>query len=208
MEAVQLEAKIREGKGKGFAKRLRRAKFIPAVLYGKKIGNIPIQVGERDMEKLLSDFGRSVLVKLKVNDGDQSGEYDTLIREIQRHPLRGDLLHVDFYQISLQEKLEVEVPIHLVGEAVGVSKGGILQHGISELEIRCLPTQIPEAIEVDVSNLDIGDSLSVADLKLDDDIEILSEPDSIIATVVAPRLETEEDKEAEEATEAASPAEE
>jgi len=194
MEALALEAKIRENKGKGYAKKIRREGLLPSVLYGPEVETLPLQVQTRELEKIINKAGERALIKLKV-DGK---EYMTLIREIQRSPVKGEILHADFYQVSLKEELETQVPIVFVGESPGIKEGGVLQHLLRELDIKCLPTKIPEHIEVDISGLGIGDSVTVGDLKVSEDIEILNDPDTVIASVVAVSA-AEVEEEAEDA---------
>ncbi len=192
MEAVTLQAKERANTGKGYTRRLRKSGSVPAVVYGKELGSQALEVSAKEVEKLLNTYGGNALVKLQV----AGKEHDTLVREVQRHPIRGDVIHVDFQQISLKEKLQTVVPVHLTGEAQGVRDGGILQHGLREVEVECLPTDIPDYIEVDISDLKIGDTITVADLQAGKNVEILSEANSVIATIVAPRMG--EEKETEE----------
>ncbi|MBZ4688233.1 MAG: large subunit ribosomal protein [Clostridia bacterium] len=191
MEAAQLKAEIRQNTGKGNANKLRKEGFVPAVFYGKEIGSKGIKVKSNELEKLINRYGENALVKLVVEEDGAEQEYTTLIREIQRHPIKDEITHVDFNQISMKHKLDTTVAVHLVGEAKGVKDGGILQHGAREIDIRCLPINIPEHVEADISDLGIGDNLTVADLDLGEGIEILSEEDTILATVIAPTLEAE-----------------
>lgn len=198
MEAVKLEAQVRANTGKTYARQIRKEGRVPAILYGKEIESKPIEVSAKDLEKLLVTHGVNALVKLQV--AGEGEEHATLIREVQRHPVRGDIYHVDFYKISLKDKLHTVVPIQLTGEPEGVRDGGILQYGIKEVEVECLPTNIPEYFEADISGLKIGDTFTVGDLESPEGVEILSEESSIIATVVPPRLGADKAK-AEETTE-------
>lgn len=191
MEAVQLEAQLRKKTGKGEARRLRAQGLLPCVLYGKEVENRALQVSAKELDKIIREAGENTLIKLVVTGDGVSNEYTTILREVQRHPLKGTLTHADFYRISLTEKLETVVPIQLVGQAQGVAHGGILQHGVREVEIKCLPTEIPEALEVDVTGLGIGDNLTVGEITPPAGVEIISDLDTIVATVVAPRLEEE-----------------
>lgn len=192
-----LKGERRSGVGKGVARKLRQAGHIPAVYYGRGEEPIPLRVGLKDLQDVIDRAeGSNVIVELKV-DGDGAGDRKALIREIQRDPVGGHILHLDLQHISLTEKIVVEVPIVLVGTAVGVKDGGgILEHLLREVEVECLPTDIPSKLEVDVSALNIGDSLHVSDLKADR-VEIITEADRAIATVVPPTV-LEEAKPAEE----------
>jgi len=202
MEASELTVQPRDNTGKGPARRLRREGLLPGVLYGRDAGNIPIIVKLKELKKVLEKEGERALVKVHLEKNGGKQEYTALIREVQRDPLRGDVLHVDLFQVPAGEKITVTVPVVLEGEPRGVKAGGILQHGLSELEIECLPADLPEAIVVDVSGLDVGDHLSVADIKPPKGVRILSDPESLIATVV--ELEKGEEAEAEQEGEEAS----
>ncbi|MBC7341995.1 MAG: 50S ribosomal protein L25/general stress protein Ctc [Clostridia bacterium] len=202
---LELEAEERQITGKGPAGRLRRQGYVPGVLYGKEVGSLPIKVKARELEGMLGRAGETTLIKVKVVPGEAEAkkakpkEYTALIREIQRHPTKGVLSHVDLLQVSLREKIVVEVPVRLIGEPAGVKEGGILQHGLREVEIECLPADLPEHLEIDISALGIGDKVTVADLSAPDGVKILSDADSVLATVVAPRLVEAEEPLAEEA---------
>lgn len=204
MDAKTLTAVKRET-GKDVAGRLRRGGMLPGVLYGKKAGNIPVAVNLKELEGILSHEGEGVLLQLRVKEDGQAQDYTALLREVQRHPVRGTLLHVDFYQISLEEKLRATVPIVLVGEARGTKEGGILQHGLREVEVECLPAYLPESIEAIVSDLGLGESLRVGDLQVPAGVKILTDPQAVVATVVTIRaVEAEADAEnGEEETPAA-----
>lgn len=187
MREVVLKVRPREKRGKEQAKKLRRDGFIPGVVYGQKTPSQPLEIESKSFYALLrGGLGENVLITLSTGD-KKDGQRKVLIREIQRDPVSGDILHVDFHQISLTKKLAIQVPIHLVGIPEGVKEGGILQHVLRELEVECLPTAIPEKIEVDVDHLKIGDSIHVADLKVHN-VEVLSEPESSIVSVVPPTV--------------------
>ena len=192
-----LQGERRSGVGKGVARKLRQAGRIPAVYYGRGEDPIVLAVGLKDLQEVIEKAdGSNVIVDLKV-DGDGTGDRKALIREIQRDPVGGHILHLDLQHISLTERIVVEVPIVLTGTPTGVKDGGgILEHLLREVEVECLPTDIPSKLEVDVSALNIGDSLHVSDLKADR-VEIRTEADRAIATVVPPTV-LEEAKPAEE----------
>lgn len=192
MKEILLEAKRRSKTGKEIAKKLRKEGLIPAVLYGLGEEPLPLQIDSKSLLAILrAGRGENVIITLNIN-GDQNEKKQVLIREIQHHPVLGDILHVDFQHILLTKKVSVRVPIHLTGLPEGVHKdGGILQHALRELEIECLPTDIPEKVELDVSTLKIGDSIHVRDIKLEK-VEILSDPEGSIASVVPPTVFKEE----------------
>ncbi len=192
-----LKGARRSNVGKGVARKLRQAGSIPAVYYGRGEDPIPLTVGLKDLEDVIERAeGSNVIVDLKV-DGDGAGDRKALIREIQRDPVGGTILHLDLQHISLTETITVEIPVVLVGTPTGVKDGGgILEHLLRDVEVECLPTDIPSRIEIDVSALNIGDSLHVSDLRAER-VTIVTEAGRTIATVVPPTV-LEEAKPAEE----------
>ncbi len=204
MAIVSLEAAARSDVGKGVARKLRAGGRIPGVYYGRGEDSIPLTVALKDLEAVIeSAEGSNVIVDLKL-PGSASKDRKALIREIQRDPVAGLILHLDLQHISLTEKIIVGVPIVLLGTPLGVKDaGGILEHLLREVEVECLPTDIPSKLEVDVSALQIGDSLHVSDIKAERAV-ILTEADRAIAAVVPPTV-LEEPKPAEEGAEALEP---
>jgi len=198
MAIVSLEAAPRADVGKGVARKLRADGRIPGVYYGRGEDSIALTVALKDLDHVLdSADGSNVIVDLKLQGGTGK-DMKALIREIQRDPVAGVILHLDLQHISLTERITVEVPIVLLGVPTGVKDGGgILEHLLREVEVECLPTDIPSKLEVEVSGLNIGDSLHVSDLKADR-VTIKTEADRAIAAVVPPTI-LEEVKPAEEA---------
>lgn len=188
MEAFELQAQIREEKGKGHAAKLRKEGLLPCVLYGSEIDAVSLTVKTNDLEKILKEAGPNALIKVKVG----SKEYISLVKEIQTHPVLKDYLHADLHQISLKEKLQTMVPVHLIGDAPGVNEGGILQQALREIEVECLPTNIPEAIEVDISGLGFGDHITLGSLDAGSGVEIIGDPDAVVVSVVAAHEERAE----------------
>jgi large subunit ribosomal protein L25 len=188
MKEIVIKAKPRDKLGKEHAKELRRKGMIPAVVYGAETAPLPLEVEAKSFHSLLrSGLGENIIITLNI-DGQKDGDKKVLIREVQRDPVWENILHVDFQQISLTKKLTINVPVQLVGTSIGVQQdGGILQHVLRELEVECLPTDIPEKIEVDVTDLKIGDSIHVGDIKLES-VEILSDPQGSIVSVVPPTV--------------------
>lgn len=188
---VRLKAEKRDEKGKGAARKLRARGRVPAVLYGRDDEAMHLSVEAHEAEQLFQSITvENTIVGLEIRG--ERGPVQTLIREIQVHPFKPLLFHLDFYRIRAGEMLEVEIPLHLSGTPEGVrTSGGILQQTIHEVLVRCLPTEIPESIEVDVSELEIGGAVHVSDLRLAEGVEILLEPDQTICSVVAPRVEVE-----------------
>lgn len=196
METINLRSETRERGTKGSVRALRREGMLPAVLYGKEAGNILIKLPARAVEKIINtQSAGSALINLEVADGDQEQSYMVMFRELQRDPVRWELLHADFHQILLTEEIETEIPVVLVGEAPGVADGGILQHMLRRISISCLPTAIPERLEVDISQLEIGGQVTVGDIKPPAGVQILSDPESVVAVVVMPTFEEEEEEE-------------
>ncbi|MGB4504240.1 MAG: 50S ribosomal protein L25/general stress protein Ctc [Syntrophaceticus sp.] len=196
MESINLSAQRRERGSKGSLRSLRRQGMTPAVLYGKEVGNMIIQVPTKELEAIIANHSiGSALISLDVANGENQEPYMVMCRELQRDPVRRELLHADFFQVVLTEEIEAEVPIVLVGEAPGVKDGGILQHMLRTVTVSCLPTQMPDRLEADISGLNIGDQVTVGDLKAPEGVNIVSEPESVIALVVASTYEEEEEEE-------------
>jgi len=193
MAVIPLGGTRRENLGKGGARKARAAGHIPAVLYGHGQEPVPVSVPAREFDLALrSHKGGNPIVNLAVG----GGEYTALIRAVQYDPLTHDILHLDFQHISLTETIEVKVAVHLTGLPVGVKDGGgILETILREIEVRCLPTAIPTAIEVDVSHLNIGDSVHVREVTVPN-VTILNDGDETIATVVPPTVMEEKPAEA------------
>lgn len=188
MAVISLSGARRESIGKGAARKARAAGKIPGVLYGHGETPIPLAIiGDEFHNALRNHKGGNPVVSLAVEDG----EFTALLRDVQYDPITHDILHLDFQHISLTETVEVRVPLHLTGVAVGVKDGGgILEAIVREVEVRCLPTAIPPSIDVDVSALNIGESIHVRDLSVPD-VEIMNEPEGTIATVVPPTVVAE-----------------
>ncbi len=213
MEKFKIIVHKRELLGKGAARKLRGQGLIPAVFYGPQTPSMAVTVDRRDIIRIL-ERGQNVLIDLKVQDGTEKkggSAHVVVIREFQVDPVKGLPIHADFLEISMEEKMTVEVPIRLVGKPEGTEMGGILEQIRRELEIECLPKDLPAYIEVDVGHLNIGDSIHVEDITAET-IKILTEPHQTVATVVPPTVEKEPEPEVlpeEEAEEEAeAPAEE
>lgn len=187
--AVTLKAKLREDQTKSATKKLRNEGNVPAVVYGKGIDTKSIYVDSVDLIKTVREEGRNAIISLDVENDEP---VDVMIQEYQMDPLKDFLLHVDFYKVDLTEAMDVEVSLRLEGEPAGVREGGILQQPFYELQIRAIPSAIPEEITVDVSELEIGDALTIGDLPQSDEYEYLDEEDTAIATVLPPETEEEE----------------
>jgi len=187
MERITLNVEKREETGKGVARSLRRAEMIPAVLY-RGGGSVPIKVPKKEMTQFInSTSGEQVMVNLLFKDGENKL---ALMKEFQVEPTKRELLHADFFEVSLTEKLKVSVHVTTTGEAIGVKRDkGILQNLLREIEIECLPDKIPGHIKVDVSGLEIGQSLHVGDIMVGEGIKVLTDSGEVIANVIAPLVE-------------------
>ncbi len=186
MEKIALTAQVREKAGKGIARGLRRSQMVPAVLYshGK---SMPIAMGNKDVTTVLNtEGGEHALINLKLEGGKDGAEKLALIKDYQIDPISGKLIHVDLMEVAMNEKVKVHVAVHIVGSAMGVKEGGILQFGLRSLDVECLPNQIPDFIEVNVSDLKVNESLHVRDIKVAEGVRILADGDSTVATIQPP----------------------
>lgn len=191
MKAVKLEAKLREGTGKGYAHKLRRMGLVPAVVYGAKETSLSLELDAKTMHRFLStQEGENVIIDLDVA-GVKPSLKKAVVKEVQLDPVSGRILHVDFLHISMTEKIKLHIPIHLSGTSIGVKdQGGIIQHILRELEVSCLPADLPDAVDLDITQLEIGDSIHVSDVTLDK-VEILTEPQRTLVSVIPPTVQKE-----------------
>ena len=205
MEQLDLKAQVRKTTGKGPARTLRREGRIPAVLYGPKTDAMMLSIDFKEFEQIVkkANIG-SVLLNLQIQNGETLTR-PAMIKELQTNPVSGAFLHIDFYEIDMQRKINVSVPVVTRGKSAGVEEGGLLQIVRREIELFCLPTAIPESIEVDISDLTIGDSIHVREITLPGDVELPEDIDFTVITVLAPTVEEEvvEEEELEEGEEAA-----
>jgi large subunit ribosomal protein L25 len=192
MERIQLTSNVRTGRGKGAARQLRRQGYIPAVLYGGNAGNIAISVNTHDLHQIIAKgFGETSLIDLTVQEPDTSQQLAVILKDYQIDPLVRELVHADFQEVSMDQEIEIEVPLELKGEAPGEEEGGVLEFTTREVSIRCLPGDMLHSIEVDISSLQIGDSVSIEDLTMNEKYEILTPPETVIVSLVAPMSEEE-----------------
>jgi large subunit ribosomal protein L25 len=191
-EQIKLSATSRTEKGKGVAKRLRSEGKLPAVVYGHKTDPIALTIDSKQLLKLIVE-GKSEhkLFGLSIEGNGKPIEKIVMIKELQIHPLKRNFLHVDFFEVAMDEEITLSLVIKLVGEAPGVEMGGMLQQVRRDIEIKCLPSQIPDTVEIDVSALNIGDSVHLNDIQLPEGIKVLDDADLTIATVLAPVVEKE-----------------
>jgi large subunit ribosomal protein L25 len=193
-QQARLTAEKRTHAGRNAVKKIKAEGLVPAVIYGPKRETTMLQVPGRDLSEVFSHAaGENILVQLEILDGGDKTNTLALIQEVQHDPLKKDILHVDFQAISATEKIVAEVPIVAVGDAIGVrTYGGLLEHILRSFEVECYPKDLPEVIEVDVSNLNVGDSLHVKDLPLPEGVVTVTDGEQTVVAVVEPRVEAEE----------------
>jgi len=195
MEILTLHAAVRDTRGKGAAGRIRREGLVPAVVYGLGTDSASLQLDVKELTQLLhGEQGSHAIVEIKV-EGKEELNGPAIFREIQRHPVRGDLVHADLVRIDLSKKIETVVPVHLEGTAPGVTEGGVLDFQCREVDILCLPINIPDYLSADISQMTIGDAIQLEVLDAPEGVEILTPPERAICAIHPPRVlkvETEE----------------
>jgi large subunit ribosomal protein L25 len=194
MAEKTLKANLRDGGGKGSARKLRAQGRVPGILYGHGMDPIKVAVDDRDLYHVLhTDAGSNVLVDLHVG----KDQHLAMPREIQRDHIRGQFLHIDFLVVRRDEKITVDVPVHLTGESHGVKEGGVVEHHLWDLKVECLPTNVPQSIEADISALGIGDSLTVSQIQVPSGVTVLTPLEETIVSVVPPPIMKLEEEVAE-----------
>lgn len=189
-KTVKLKATKRENLGKQSTKKLRLSKIVPAIVYGKGTNPIPLEVNGKELETVLrSGAGENVVISLQIEGVTNVKEKTVLISEIQHNPVNDHIIHVDFHSISLTEKIKVKVPIHEKGEAPGIKEGGVIDHVHREIEVECLPTEIPNRIDVSVEKLNIGDAIYLKDIVLPPGVKCTLDPEEKILSILAPMKE-------------------
>lgn len=187
MERITINVTKREETGKGAARSLRRKEMIPAILY-RGGGSVSMKIPKKELTQFINTTsGEQVMVNLQFQDGENK---IALMKEFQIDPTKRELIHADFFEVLLTEKVKVHAHISTVGEPIGVKRdAGILQNLLREIEIECLPDKIPGHVKIDISGLEIGQSLHVRDLQLGEDIKVLTDPEEVIANIIAPLVE-------------------
>jgi len=201
MERRKLLVHVRNQLGKGPSKGLRRQGLIPAVVYGPRTHPKPVYVTISELKKSLHTGWESALFDLMISGNGESQTKTVMIKELQIDPVSTNPLHIDFYEVAMDREIAVEVSIKVVGTAVGVEKGGLLQLSKRTLEVECLPSNIPDGIKIDVSSLDIGDSIHVGDIPIEERLKVLVDSDLVVATVLPPVVEEVPEKVEEEVAE-------
>jgi large subunit ribosomal protein L25 len=201
LELIELKTNIRTTVGNGPARRLRQAGQVPAVFYGPKTESVLLSVNKNDLD-LIFKKGRisQIILNLVIQNNGETYTRPAMIKELQVHPVSRNYLHIDFYEIDMDRKVTVKIPIVTTGQSVGIERGGILQIIRRELEVQCLPFDVPKSIEIDITDLDMGDSIHVDDISLDGEVEFFSEASLTVVTMLSPKVEEEpeEEEEAEE----------
>jgi len=195
MEATELKAFPRSESGKGPARRSRKNGLIPAVFYGRGEQTVHLSVNANDLKKIIQKKRENVFIKLLI-EGEKPMSKLSLIKELQIEPVSRKYYHADFYEIRMDHKLTLDVPIHFVGVPIGVQNGGELQHLKRDLKVSCLPSALPDFIDVDVTGLDIGNSIKVKDISVPEDIAVLDPPDVGVAMVAVVKVSVPQAEEA------------
>jgi len=188
MEITDLAAQVRKEQKKGPARRLRQQGFVPAIFYGGATENIALAVKNSDLVKLHKEKKDHAFIKLIIDDGGKKLEKLSLIKELQTQPLTGKFYHADFYEVDMKKKLAFDVTVNFIGKSVGVENGGELQHIKRELKVLCLPADLPDHIDVDISGIDIGHSIKVKDIKIPEGLAHLDPPDAAVVSVAAVKV--------------------
>lgn len=192
MELIELKTNIRTTTGNGPARRLRQTGQIPAVLYGPETESVLLSVNISAIDRVLKK-GRigQVLLNLVIPNNGETSTKTVMVKELQLHPVSRNFLHIDFYEVAMDRKIMVNVPVTTTGKAKGVEIGGILQIIRRELEIQCLPLDVPKSIEIDITDLDIGDSIHLGNISRQSEIEFLDDENFTVVTIVSPKIEEE-----------------
>ncbi|MCL5942028.1 MAG: 50S ribosomal protein L25 [Actinobacteria bacterium] len=186
MDTVKLFVRRREEAGKGPARRLRKAGHVPAVVYGRGRETVPLILGVSDVRAALA-HGHNVVLELQYPGDDRAKSY-AVVKEIQHHPTRAQILHVDLQEVDLQREIEAAVPIELVGDAAGVAEGGMVDQQHREVVVRARPTEVPASLQLDISGLGIGGHATVAELAAPAGVEIVDDPETLVVVIHPPRL--------------------
>jgi large subunit ribosomal protein L25 len=188
MEITDLAAQVRKEQKKGPARRLRQQGLVPAIFYGRASDNIMLAVKSSDLLKLRKEKKDHAFIKLIIDDGGKKVEKLSLIKELQMQPLTGKYYHADFYEVDMKKTLTFDVALNFTGKAIGVENGGELQHIKRDIKIACLAADMPESLEVDVTDLEIGQSIKVKDIKVPESMVLLDPPDAAIVSVAAVKV--------------------
>ena len=204
MEKTKLKVALRNETGKEANRKFRKEGMVPGVLYSPHDkSNLLLKIKREELTKLLTDNKRG-LINLEIDDGKKKSKRLAMVKDFQYNSLKKQLVHIDFYGVTLKEKLTMRINVELFGESIGVEEGGILEFDLREIEVECLPSDVPSSFKLDISDLKIGDHLSVKDIEIPEGIKMLTESDKLIVSVSHPtkqEVEAEEEEEAEETQE-------
>lgn len=204
MEKTKLKVALRNETGKEANRKFRKEGMVPGVLYSPHDkSNLLLKIKREELTKLLTDNKRG-LINLEIDDGKKKSKRLAMVKDFQYNSLKKQLVHIDFYGVTLKEKLTMRINVELFGESIGVEEGGILEFDLREIEVECLPSDVPSSFKLDISDLKIGDHLSVKDIEIPEGVKMLTESDKLIVSVSHPtkqEVEAEEEEEAEETQE-------
>ena len=192
MAEVNLQVNYRQQTGKSYRKELARKDRVPGVVYGKAVGSIPVEMDYKPLKTILAGGRNAVIDLALLGPGEaENRDFKVLIKDLHVDPIKRVILNIDFYQISMDDAIQVAVPIELTGEL----ESGILQYGLGELQVSCMPGDIPREVVVSLEGMNVGDSVLVQDIKMPDSVTVLDDPGSVVASVVAQRVEEPEPSE-------------
>ena len=195
MEKVVFNAEIREGKGKGVARKLRSKGYIPAILYGPDTEPVPLKLEKKSTEKIISHLSsHNIIAEMKIKRNGTEEKIQVVLKDIQTDPIKDNIIHLDFYNLSSERPIIMEIPVIIKGKSLGEEKGGILEQELREIKVEGLPKDIPESIEIDIKDLDFGHAILVKDIKMPEGVKILEDGDRVVVTVLKPSETVEEVK--------------
>ena len=188
MEELRLKATKRKDRGKGAMRKMRKDGAIPGILYGRDTESLSLTIAEKDWRLIQGHVRSTTIIRMDLADGGATEERPVMVKDIQREVVGRGLLHIDFLQVSMERQIQVQVPVHLVGTAKGVVAGGVVEHHLHAVLVECLPGNIPDRIDVDISDLEIGDSIHVRSVSIPG-VKLLDAPDVAIVGVTPPEAE-------------------
>jgi len=202
METVKLKVKLRDKIGKGYARKLRKEGGLPAILYGPHLKiSLPLEIEQEDLREFTSHLSKGeTVITLDIINEKKNKEREVIVKDVQRDWLKGGLQHIDFYEVTRGEEVSTAVPFSFIGKTKGEKLGGVVEHLLREVNIECLPRNIPLNIEIDISSLDIGDFVNIKDLAVPSGVKIVNNPEERVVTVLHP-IRVEEEVEEEEGVE-------
>lgn len=202
MKKVVFSAEIREGKGKGTARKLRNSGYIPGIIYGPDSNPITIKLEKITTEKIVKHLtSHNVMAEIRLKKNGEKEKIAVILKDIQVDPIKSEILHLDFYKLSSDKPVIMEVPVIIKGKSIGEEKGGILEQELREIKIEGLPGNLPETIELDISHLDFGHAILVKDIKVPEGIKILEDENKVVITVLKPKEGAVEEVKVEEVIE-------